>query len=230
MAIDESLLLAANRSGAAWLRLYAWSPPCLSLGRNEPALARYDRAKIERLGLSVVRRPTGGRAVWHEHEVTYAVAAPIAAFGSLRESYRSIHARLATALRTLGVPAELAPDRLPVRLSDGPTPCFALPVGGEIMINGRKVVGSAQVRYGSAFLQHGSILLDGSQDMVSAVSHQPSAVTSATTLAAALGRPVDFHEVADVVIRTWDGITSTVLYRPLPPSTLFDRPSWTWRR
>ena len=81
MALDQWLLEQADQSGAAFLRLYRWDPPCLSLGRNEPAARRYDRAAIERLGLDVVRRPTGGRAVWHEGEVTYAVAAPIAAFG-----------------------------------------------------------------------------------------------------------------------------------------------------
>src|SRR6266540_2455517 len=63
---------------------------------------------LVREGVPVVRRPTGGQAVWHEHEVTYAVAAPIALFGSLRGAYREIHGRLAIALRTLGVEAVLA--------------------------------------------------------------------------------------------------------------------------
>src|SRR5438874_10713974 len=81
MAVDEALLDESDRTGGAFLRLYRFSPPCLSLGRNEPARARYDRAAITRLGITVVRRPTGGRAVWHEHEVTYAVAAPLAALG-----------------------------------------------------------------------------------------------------------------------------------------------------
>src|SRR2546425_4755314 len=76
MAIDASLLAEAARTGRAFLRLYRFDPPCLSLGRNEPAAARYDRTAIARLQLDVVRRPTGGGAVWHEHEVTYAVAAP----------------------------------------------------------------------------------------------------------------------------------------------------------
>src|SRR6266704_1185815 len=71
MALDQTLLEEADASGAAFLRLYRWNPPCLSFGRNEPALARYDRERIAARGLAVVRRPTGGRAVWHEHEVTY---------------------------------------------------------------------------------------------------------------------------------------------------------------
>ena len=210
MAIDQALLEEAGRSGRAILRLYRWDPPCLSFGRNEPALARYDRAAIVRLGLDVVRRPTGGRAVWHEHEDTYAVVAPIAEFGSLRESYRWIHERLATALRTLGVEATLASDHLTARPSDRPGPCFSSTVGGEILAAGRKVIGSAQLRQGTAFLQHGSILLDGSQNLVRAVSHQPSAVRGETTLSAVLGRPVTFGEVAAAIVATWDG--------PLAPS------------
>src|SRR5206468_5183091 len=176
----------------------------------------YDRALIAARGSPVVRRPTGGRAVWHEHEVTYAVAAPIAAFGSLAESYRDIHGRLARALCTLGVDARLAPAGPSAPLGSGA--CFAASAGGEVLVGGRKVVGSAQVRRGTAFLQHGSILLDGSQDVVRAVSHQPSAV-SETTLAKELGRPVMFAEVADAIVASWDEPLGPALALPRPPST-----------
>jgi lipoate-protein ligase A len=230
MALDVLLLEDATRTGSATLRLYRWSPSCLSFGRNEPALARYDRAAIEQRGWDVVRRPTGGRAVWHEDEVTYAVAAPIAAFGSLQQSYCIIHGRLAAALRTLGAPAQLAPKNgRPAGLGAGA--CFASPVGGEVMVHGRKVVGSAQVRLGSAFLQHGSILLGGSQEGIQAVSRQPSAVSSATSLSQAFGRTVTFDEVADAIVSTWTpALTPPVPYRPLPPPTVFSDPAWTWRR
>src|SRR5437867_1021526 len=133
MALDMALLGEVERTGRAFLRLYRFDPPCLSFGRHEPARSRYDHAGLARLGIDVVRRPTGGRAVWHEHEVTYAVAAPVAAFGergsTLRDSYRAIHARLAAALRTLGVPATLAPDRPRPLASalDHFNPCFAAP-------------------------------------------------------------------------------------------------------
>jgi lipoate-protein ligase A len=234
MAFDEALLLEADRVGSALLRLYRWDPPCLSLGRNEPALAHYDRATIERLGIDVVRRPTGGRAVWHEHEVTYAVAAPIATFGGLREAYRWIHGKIAAALQTLGVNAALALDRpRPSSTAiDVPGGCFVEPVGGEVLVNGRKVVGSAQVRRGTAFLQHGSILLDGSQERLNTVSYQPSAVSQSTTLSAVLGRQVAFDEVASAITTAFDRPLplSTALYRPLPPPSAFASPSWTWRR
>lgn len=230
MALDDALLHDVATSGRAFLRLYRWSPPCLSFGRNEPALTRYDRAEIERRGWDVVRRPTGGRAVWHEDEVTYAVAAPIAAFGSLPASYCAIHERLAAALRMLGVPARLAPQSgRPIGLGAGA--CFASPVGGEVTVHDRKVVGSAQVRLGSAFLQHGSILLGGSQEGIQAVSRQPSAVSSATSLSRDLGRRVTFDEVADAIVATWTPtVTPTVPDRPLPSPTVFSDLAWTWRR
>ena len=183
MARDEALLVDADRTGDAFLRLYRWDPPCLSLGRNEPA--------IERPGIATVRRPTGGRSVWHEHEVTYAVAAPLALFGRLRRAYCAIHERLATALRSLGVDARLAEERPTLRLADRPVSCFATTVGGEILVDGRKVAGSAQVRRGEAFLQHGSILLDG-----------PTS-ENATTLRQSLGRVVTFEEVTDAILAAW---------------------------
>ncbi len=188
MAADEALLDRVVRSGGALLRLYRWDPPTLSIGRNQPMAA---------VGVPTVRRPTGGKAVWHEHEVTYAVAAPIELFGSLRNAYCEIHTRLATALRSLGVKARLAPNRPTVRPSDGPTSCFAASVGGEIVVHGRKLVGSAQVRRRDALLQHGSILLDGTQ---------PSSQNGETTLRAVLKRSVSFEEVVSAVINTWSGL------------------------
>jgi len=188
MAIDEALLDEAQRSGACFLRLYRWDPPTLSIGRNQSA------AGLACDGVPIVRRPTGGRAVWHEHEVTYAVAAPIATFGSLRGAYREIHAWLASALRSLGVDASLG-IRPAVRPSARPAACFAVFAGGEILVNHRKLVGSAQVRRRDAFLQHGSILLDGSQAIVNAGEE--------TTLASVLQRPVSFAEVAAAITAAW---------------------------
>src|SRR5438552_9806411 len=220
MAIDAALLDRANGEGLSFLRLYRFDPPCLSLGRNEPA-ARYDHTEIARRGLDVVRRPTGGGAVWHEHEVTYAVAAPVAAFGSLRNAYHTIHQRIAAALRSLGADVTLAPHQPPRSgRVDQPASCFATPVGGEVLVAGRKLVGSAQVRKRSAFLQHGSILLDGSQEVVTAITRKPQAASAETTLARALGRPVTFEEVADAIVAAWgDEGTPPNLHQPPPTST-----------
>ena len=190
MAADEALLEDVLRSGNAFLRLYRWDPPTLSIGRNQQDVFT---------NMPVVRRPTGGQAVWHEHEVTYAVAAPIAVFGSLRNAYCQIHTHIAKALRSLGVEAVLAPAS-PHRALGRPTSCFAAPVGGEILVNGRKLVGSAQVRRDDALLQHGSILLDG---------RQPGPGLE-TTLAAELGRPVSFEEVAQAVTEHWPSVIASL--------------------
>jgi lipoate-protein ligase A len=99
------------------------------------------------------------------------------------------------------VAAVLAPAHPPVRPSAHPTSCFAAPVGGEILVRGRKLVGSAQVRRGDAFLQHGSILLDGSQAIVSPVSGE-------ITLAEVLGRTVSFEELAAAVVENWSHLAS----------------------
>lgn len=209
MATDEALLDDVARSGGAYLRLYRWDPPTLSIGRNQPNVFE---------SIPVVRRPTGGQAVWHEHEVTYAVAAPISFFGSLRDAYCEIHERLARALQTLGVGAVLA-DRPTVRPrptgsplgSDHPTSCFASSVGGEILVNGRKLVGSAQVRKRNAFLQHGSILLGGSQRHVAGPSDE-------TTLSAVLGRLIHFDDVVSAVIREWGESLEPVDRQPASPA------------
>lgn len=236
MALDQQLLeeVELRDDCVAYLRLYRWEPPCLSFGRNERALVRYHRPLIEELNLAVVRRPTGGRAVWHDQEVTYSVVAPVVAFGSLRESYRAVHARLLQALRKLGVPGSLSPE--PGRaapLDFGP--CFSAPVGGEIVIDGKKLVGSAQVRLKRAFLQHGSILLDGDQRPVVSVTRGSSAAVHLATLRQTLGREVSFDEVARAIVAAWAVSGETLeLVRDIPIDTrlptFFSSPDWIWRR
>jgi lipoate-protein ligase A len=148
MAVDMALLDRAEQYGESWLRLYTWSPHCLSFGRHEPARRRYDLARISALGLDTVRRPTGGRAVWHARELTYAVAAPGARFGTLAQAYADIHRVLGEALSELGAEVTLAPSAPTPGLGSGA--CFARPVGGEVLVRGRKVIGSAQMRRGDA--------------------------------------------------------------------------------
>ena len=229
MALDTALLEESNVTGQAFLRLYHFDPPCLSLGRNEPA-DQYDQDAIARLGIDVVRRPTGGRAVWHQDDVTYAVAAPIVVFGGLRKAYHAIHDRLALALRPLGVDATLALHAPPPSstLLHHPTPCFAASSGGEVLVAGRKLIGSAQVRMRSAFLQHGSILLDGSQDIVSIVSRQRSAAGGETTLSAVLGRRVSFDEVADAIVATWGAELTCPQLPPTSTNLQYLAPPGRW--
>lgn len=240
MALDQALLEAAEREGVATLRLYAWDPFTLSFGRNEPATRRYDRAAIERNGMAVVRRPTGGRAVWHADEVTYAVAAPAETFGTLRETYGAIHGLLAEALMGLGAPVGLAPDRPAVGVGAGA--CFASAAGGEVVtLDGGKVVGSAQVRSEGAFLQHGSIILTGAQEEVAAVTRGGADAPNVVGLARLLppakaGRDAVVRAIAAAAARAWgvpdapatlpDGLRAAA--EALLPR--FGDPAWTWRR
>jgi lipoate-protein ligase A len=229
MATDAGLLAVADRTGRGFLRLYRFDPPCLSFGRNEPA-AGYDRAAITRLGVDVVRRPTGGRVVWHEHEVTYAVVAPVAAFGTLRRAYWAIQEWLAAALRTLGAEATLAPEGQRRAALARSGACFAAPIGGEVLVDGHKLVGSAQARRGKALLQHGSVLLAGSQALARLVAREQGAPASDTTLAAVCGRPVSFEETVAALVEAWDA-------RLIPPRSAlqhwspasFRDAAWTWR-
>ncbi len=235
MALDQALLGRAAR-GERWLRLYRWAPDCRSFGRHEPALRRYDRARIEAKRFDVVRRPTGGRAVWHAYELTYAVASPAGPFGGLRQAYEEIHRMLLAALRRLGVAAELAPARRAERVDAGA--CFASPAGGEITVRGRKLVGSAQLREGDGLLQHGSILLAGRQEVVAEVTRGAAPPDLAGPLAEASTDTPDPGEVAEAVALaaqerwggTWERSTSAdLLAEAADHEARFRSPAWTWR-
>jgi lipoate-protein ligase A len=238
MAIDAALLDCAEREGGVYLRLYRWEPYCLSFGRHEPATRRYDRARIQALGLDTVRRPTGGRAVWHARELTYSFAAPVgsgAQFRSLRSAYHAIHRLLAEALASLGVPAVLAADH-PVP-GPGAGPCFAAPVGGEVLVQGRKVIGSAQVRQGNAFLQHGSLLLQDDQHTLDLVRNPPPSDPPPLDPPLPLGP--SFDETAQAIIAAAARRFGEPARSRLPASLAgpverhaerFRSPEWTWSR
>jgi lipoyl(octanoyl) transferase len=242
MAIDQTLLELAGEEGLSVLRIYRWDPFTLSFGRNEPAARRYDRAAIEREGIPAVRRPTGGRAVWHARELTYAVAARADLFGTLPAAYRAIHTVIADALRTLGADATLAPDRGAAGLDAGA--CFASPAGGEVMVRGRKVAGSAQVRIGNAMLQHGSVLLDDDQSRVAALTLGDAPAGLDLPLNRVLGTPAAIEQVgaalAAAARRTWPGAwrnlaaghstTGRILDRAEAHLPQFSSSEWTWRR
>ena len=237
MALDMALHARAARSGAGYLRLYRWNPSCLSFGRHEPAARRYDRHRIEQLGLDTVRRPTGGRAVWHASELTYAVAAPEAAMGSLRIAYYEIHRTIAQALESMGAPVRLAPAGRALPVDAGA--CFACAAGGEVVVGDGKVVGSAQLRAQGALLQHGSILLQDDQAQVGDISLGHVGRAHVRPLSMVLEREVDWDEVARAVAdaalpwgESWDSLEGEAVLiaeaEALAPR--FRDPAWTWQR
>jgi lipoate-protein ligase A len=163
MARDEAMLDAvAEDPSFALLRTYGWSEPTLSLGYFQPvALAEADPRWH---GQPLVRRPTGGGAIWHHHELTYALVLP-AARPLARPStalYQGVHTALARLLQAAGVDARRrGPDGSP-GIAQRPFLCFADRDPEDLVVHGFKLVGSAQRRRAAAILQHGSMLLRSS--------------------------------------------------------------------
>ncbi|MFQ5416283.1 MAG: biotin/lipoate A/B protein ligase family protein [Myxococcota bacterium] len=168
MGVDEALLASAIRSGRPTLRLYRWSGPWLSLGYAQ-ALDSALVAACAGAGVGVVRRCTGGRAVLHGRDLTYAIAAPEALLPpGLRATYARIGAALRSALASLGISARSSPVLPP---APGPErfDCFAQLAGDEVCVGGRKLIGSAQRREGGGVLQHGSLRLAPDPPELSAI-------------------------------------------------------------
>jgi lipoate-protein ligase A len=238
MARDQALLDLAERDGAAVLRLYRWDPFCLSFGRHEPARKRYDRDRIAELGLDCVRRPTGGRAVWHARELTYSITAPVAVFGSLPQAYQRMHLIIAGAVPSLGAVPALAAT--PARATGvDAAACFASPAGGEVVVGDHKLVGSAQLRQGNAFLQHGSLLLEDDQQVVHQVTRGTPPVSLDRPLTRILDRAVGFDEMASALVRSFEAWAGPILGRDDEPGLVraarqhearFRDPEWTWSR
>jgi len=201
MALDEALLqVRLARPTRPTLRFFAWAPPAISLGYGQALDGRIDLGAARDLGLGLVRRPTGGSAILHEGpdlEVTYSVVAAAGDFvgaDELLSTYRWIGTALAQGLRRLGAPV----DMVPVQPSDPasmPAFCFARTGSYELELDGKKVVGSAQRRQGSAFLQHGSIMLGAAPDRLRRVfPAEADPLRGMTTLEAALGRRPSFDD------------------------------------
>jgi lipoate-protein ligase A len=159
MAVDDALL--RDPQGGWTLRFYSWETPTISVGYAQPLQRAVDEQLARRRHIPLVRRPTGGRAVLHADELTYAIVAPAdrgVLAGDISASYRRIAAGLHAGLRRLGAAVEVE--------RTGVTPpsahrgaCFSARTRSELSVDGRKLVGSAQRRLGGRLLQHGSLLL-----------------------------------------------------------------------
>jgi lipoate-protein ligase A len=165
MALDEALLNSvAGGHSPPVLRFYRWRPATVTLGYAQSVHSDLDLEVCTQAGLDIVRRSTGGRAVLHAHEVTYSVISPLntGVFGgSVLECYRVISAVLQKTLLQLGLSADLVPGKPRGGHQNAmKAVCFSAPSQYELVIEGRKVAGSAQKRHGQAFLQHGSIPLE----------------------------------------------------------------------
>ena len=210
MAIDE-VLWTGRRAATAppTLRFYTWDPPTVSLGYGQPIDREFDQDVCRALGVGVVRRPTGGSAIYHDgpaRELTYSVSATNDDLGigtDVLASYRWIARALARGLRALGAPVEI----IERRREYGPVPafCFARTGTYELEVDGRKIVGSAQRRHGKSFIQHGSILLGIDARRVAALfpaTRDPLATVA--TLEQAVGRRPDGDECVTAIVDAFE--------------------------
>ena len=243
MARDTALQSRAAETSETVFSVYSWTRPTLSFGRHQPASGLYDLERIRAAGLDVVRRPTGGRAILHNREVTYSVTAPLEEAEPLREAYSRINRILLDGLGRLGIVAGLASpsERAPVPST---RPCFETPGEGELVADGSKLVGSAQWRDGGALLQHGSILVEDDQSSLpsfaaGAVNGSGGSIAQPATLAALMGRAPDAAEVASAMfdaVRSLEDAEATELdedeirAEALQHLPRFLDEDWTWRR
>lgn len=168
MAVDEALLESCQRGDSPPVfRTYGWQPPGVSFGYTQDPALEFNLEACRERGVDIVRRLTGGRAVYHHKEVTYSVVAPEndpTIGGSIHEAYMAINQGLAAGLARLGIYSDLEkskfePDREKIK-----SPCFTAAARYELTFDSRKLVGSAQRKINTMILQHGSILLEGHQE------------------------------------------------------------------
>jgi lipoate-protein ligase A len=218
MAIDEAVWLGRRASTSPpTIRFFAWAPPTVSLGYGQPLDPHVDVTACRRLGVGLVRRLTGGSAIYHdgpERELTYSVVASADDIGGgardLLHSYQWIGRALAQGLRALGAPVEMVGPAH----GDEPAPafCFARTGSCEIEAHGKKLVGSAQRRYGRAFLQHGSILLGVDAARLAAVfPATPDPAASVATLEEALGRRPPWDDCVTAIAAAFESEHAIVL-------------------
>jgi lipoate---protein ligase len=191
MGIDEAMLAAvAKGSSPPTLRLYRWSPPCITIGYFQSMEAEVDLAACTAARVDAVRRLTGGGAVYHDQEITYALVVPLGhplAPDDVLESYRLVCAGVIAGLGLLGAKADFIPIN-------------------DIAIEGKKVSGNAQTRRKGCLLQHGTVLLGLDTARMFSLLRvpaeklrgrpQPQAEARVTSLGAVLGRTVEFEEAA----------------------------------
>lgn len=200
MALDQAIMAALLENAAPpTLRVYGWQPDAVSLGRFQRAEASVDLEACRRLGVGVVRRPTGGRAILHTRdEVTFSIAIPAARLGTtgVMDAYRELARGITEALRLLGLDARLVARTGPAGPAAAQDPaCFAVQARCDLVVGGAKVVGSAQVQRQGVILQQNSLPLRLHLDRWHEVFRRAAAPPKAVGLAEAAGRPVTYQDV-----------------------------------
>jgi lipoyl(octanoyl) transferase len=218
MAVDESILEHIHRGESMpTLRLYAWDPPCLSLGQAQ-SFTDVDMVRLKERGWEVVRRATGGRAILHTDELTYSVTAPAdepRVAGTVLESYNRLAGALLSAVQPLGLRVEMKQHaNEPASQNVNPV-CFEVPSTYEITAEGgKKLIGSAQARKKEGVLQHGSLPLHGDLARIcdalvfpnesARIDAKYRLLARATTVESVLGHAVDWETAARAFVRSFE--------------------------
>jgi lipoate-protein ligase A len=199
MSIDESIMVFVGQDKVPpTIRLYGWSPPAVSIGYFQGLEEEIDLAMCEKYGIDYIRRITGGGAVFHEHEVTYSLSIPESSLlipSNVLESYKVICQGIVEGLTELDVKSKFAP------LND-------------IIVDGKKISGSAQTRRNRTILQHGTVLINTDVDKMFSILKVPSEKIKdklisdvkqrVTSLNCALNRNVEFNEVCTALAKGFE--------------------------
>jgi lipoate-protein ligase A len=229
MAVDEAIMIA-HKNGLVppTIRFYQWSPPAVSLGYFQDLKKEINVKVCQDIGIDIVRRPTGGKAVLHDQELTYSFIIkendPLVN-DSILETYKKISGGIIRGLSYLGIKAELVllrgklennllgrSDKARIHHLDFKSICFSVPSQYEVQVEGKKIVGSAQVRKGGVVLQHGSLLIKLEKDKLFSVFNFPSVQIreklkskfKAASLEEILKRKIDFSELSNILPRGFE--------------------------
>jgi lipoate-protein ligase A len=252
MAVDEAILESIHRGDSLpTLRLYSWTPACLSLGHAQP-YADVDLARLRERGWEVVRRVTGGRAILHTDELTYSVTGPAEnpiLAGSVLESYSRLATALLSTVQSLSLPVEMKEGKADESGKTNPV-CFEVPSTYEITVNGKKLIGSAQARKKEGVLQHGSLPLTGDltritqalvfKDEFARQNASARLLDRATTVESVLGVAPDWETAARSMVHAFEAQLGIAFEREeLSQKEIsradelvrekYDHPSWTER-
>lgn len=204
MAVDEYLYQSLTEEAHTIVRFYAWKNPTVSLGYSQKVLEVADVEFCKKHGIDIVRRMTGGKLVLHHKEVTYSLASSDTEVftTTLGDSYRIISEALMKGLDKMGLTTSLA-SPAPQKYVRGNLPCFSYPSRNEVEVDGKKIIGSAQKRVGTKFIQHGSIPLEENDDLLTSISFLEGAGEEVRmiSLTEALGRTMDFNQAVDLFVQ-----------------------------
>lgn len=205
MAMDEALLnWHSNGEIPPVVRFYGWNPPTLSIGYFQKAEKEINLEEVKKQGVGFVRRATGGRAVLHEHELTYSVIVSEEHPDmpkNVTEAYRVISEGILRGFKNLGLDAYFAVPKTDTEKAALREPrssvCFDAPSWYELVVEGRKVAGSAQTRQKGVILQHGSILLDLDDDKLFSMFNFPNDRVKERMMKSFKNKAVAIHDITN---------------------------------